>query len=194
PPAGDVHLVDTLVADIAVPVVPVPVPLVVEAVLVERPRGRGAEPEVIVHSRRDRAVRLLADRGALLVAEAASDLDLPQLASADVFEPFPEPWSRAGLGTVLDDPVVLPRGLDDLPALPERVAERLLHVDVLARLDGPDGLEGVPLVGRGDGHRVDRPVLEEQTEVLEVPRPLPGLLLQELQGLADDPLIDVADR
>ena len=51
-PAGDVHLVDALVAEVAVAVVPDPVPVVVEPVGVERPLGRGAEPEVVVDARR----------------------------------------------------------------------------------------------------------------------------------------------
>ena len=62
PPAGDVHLVDALVADVAVAVVPVPVPLVVEAVRVERPLGRGAEPEVVIDPFGHGRIGLVADR------------------------------------------------------------------------------------------------------------------------------------
>ncbi len=47
-PAGDVHLVDALVADLAVAGVPKPVPLVMDQILVVRLRGGRAEPEVVV--------------------------------------------------------------------------------------------------------------------------------------------------
>src|SRR6185436_9701938 len=79
-PAGLVHLVDALVADVAVAGVPAPVPVVVERVRIERPFRRGAQPQVEVDALRDRAFGLLADRAAPLVAEAARDLDGAQLA------------------------------------------------------------------------------------------------------------------
>ncbi|MEZ5365980.1 MAG: hypothetical protein R2748_27515 [Bryobacterales bacterium] len=47
-PAHDVELVDALVAELAVAVVPLPVPLVVQAQLRERAVGRGAFPEVVM--------------------------------------------------------------------------------------------------------------------------------------------------
>ena len=47
-PAGDVHLVDALVADVAVAEVPEPVPVVMDEVGVIRLLGRRAEPEVEV--------------------------------------------------------------------------------------------------------------------------------------------------
>ena len=71
------------------------------------------------------------------------------------------------MGADLDDPVVLPRGLDHRPALGDRHRQRLLDVDVLARLAGGDHLDRVPVVGRGDHHRVDVLAIEERPEVLD---------------------------
>src|SRR5205823_10932571 len=85
-PAGDVHLVDALVAQVAVAGVPLPVPVVVELVLVERLHRRRAAPEVIVHALRHHPGRQRADTGAALVAEAAGDLHLPDLPGVDVVD------------------------------------------------------------------------------------------------------------
>ena len=52
-----------------------------------------------------------------------------------------------------------------LPALPDVVGERLFHVDVLAGLARPYGRQGVPVVGRGDGDRIDLLVVERLAEV-----------------------------
>ena len=52
-----------------------------------------------------------------------------------------------------------------LPAFPDVVRDGLLDVDVLAGLAGPDGVEGVPVVGRGDGDGVDVLVLQQLADV-----------------------------
>ena len=72
----------------------------------------------------------------------------------------------AALGAVLDDPVVLAGGLDGDPALVDVVAARLLDVDVLAGLAGPDGHQRVPVVGRGDRDGVEVLVVEHAADVL----------------------------
>ena len=67
---------------------------------------------------------------------------------------------------VWHDPVVLAGGLDHPPAFADVVADRLLDVDVLARLAGPDRGQGVPVVRRGDRDGVDVLVVEDLAEVL----------------------------
>ena len=57
-----------------------------------------------------------------------------------------------------------------LPALEDVVADRLLDVDVLARLAGPDRRQRVPVVRRGDRDGVDLVVVEDPAEVLDVLR------------------------
>ena len=52
-------------------------------------------------------------------------------------------------------------------ALPHVVAHRFLDVDMLARLGRPNGDERMPVVGRGDGDRVKRAVLERLANVGE---------------------------
>src|SRR5262249_47794829 len=49
-PAGNIDLVDTLIAEIAVAGIPEPVPVVMETILAELALGSGAGPEVVVDS------------------------------------------------------------------------------------------------------------------------------------------------
>src|SRR5262249_8218879 len=74
--AGYVDFVDCLIADVTVAGVPDPVPVVVEAILGERLHRRGAGPEVVMDAGRNRLRSGPADRGAPLVAEAASHVDI----------------------------------------------------------------------------------------------------------------------
>ena len=67
----------------------------------------------------------------------------------------------------LDDPLVLPRGLDHRPALGDRHREWLLDIYVLACLAGGDHLDRVPVVGRGDHDSVDILAIEDRAEILD---------------------------
>ena len=75
-PAGDVDAVDAVVAELAGPPVPEPVPVVVEPVRDEGPVGGGALPHRVIDARRDRAGLAVADRLALLVDPGAGHADL----------------------------------------------------------------------------------------------------------------------
>ena len=74
---------------------------------------------------------------------------------------------------------------------PFRDAQRggLLDIDILPGLAGVDGLQGVPVVGRGDDHGVHVLQLEELAVVLE---PL-GVGADLLRGKVEVGLVDVAD-
>ncbi len=71
----------------------------------------------------------------------------------------------AALRAVLHDDAVFLLSLDRDAAFDHVVAHRLFDVDVLARLRSPDGDQRVPVVGSGDGDRVDRAVFEELADV-----------------------------
>ena len=161
-PASDVHLVDALVAEVAVAGVEDPMPVVVQALPHQGLPWRRAAPEVVV----DRRVDLLcafhpADALARLVAEAAGELNLAEMTFVHPGQRLLDRGRRADLGAGLDDPVVLRGRVDDLAALPDVVGNGLLQVNVLARLAGPHGLQRVPVVRRRDGHRVDVVALQE---------------------------------
>ena len=76
---------------------------------------------------------------------------------------------EAGLGAILGadlhDAVVFRGGGDHLAAFPDGVAHRLFNVDVFAGLTGPDGEEGVPVVGRDDEDGVDVGAGEERARI-----------------------------
>ena len=65
----------------------------------------------------------------------------------------------------LDDAVVLAGRLDHGAAFLDGEADGLLDIDVLAGLAGPDGLQSVPVIRRGDGDGVDVLVLNQLAEV-----------------------------
>ena len=108
----------------------------------------------------------MADRAARLVAEPLGHVDLAELARAEERDRVLDALVAAALRAGLDDPVVLPRGLDHPPAFAHVVADRLLDVHVLAGLAGPDRRQRVPVVRRGDRDRVDRLVVEHPADVL----------------------------
>ncbi len=65
----------------------------------------------------------------------------------------------------LDHAARLASHLHHLSPFVDRLRERLLAVDVLAGPAGHDRLQRVPVVGRGDQHRVDIRLIEDLAEV-----------------------------
>ncbi len=65
---------------------------------------------------------------------------------------------------------MLPRRLDHGATLGDGDRQRLLDIHILAGLAGGDGLDGVPVVGRGDDERVDVRTVEQHAEVLHSDR------------------------
>ena len=90
------------------------------------------------------------------------------------------------LGTAGDDAVVLSGRGDDLPALHQREGERLLTVDIFARLAGVDRHSGVPMVRGGDRNDVQIGHLVHLFVVLEG--------LNTILAIGGEPAgIDIAD-
>ena len=147
----------------AAAVVPEVAPVEVEAVRVVRPlRGR-AEPEVVVEARQGGAesggdaepelVGRPSRRRALMI--------VPEHARADDLDDAAVVVARVDQVPHLGDAAVLGRGVGHRPPLADPVREGLLAVDVLARLAGEDRRDRVPVVGRGDDHRVDVLAVED---------------------------------
>src|SRR5437899_2802333 len=88
---------------------------------------------------------------------------------------------RAGLA----DAVVVAGELDDAPSLADVVADRLFDIYVLAGLDGPDRGQCVPVVRRGDAHRVNRRIVHDPPQILHDARLDPLRHLRRLHGPAD---------
>src|SRR5207247_2452046 len=67
-PAGDIHLMNALVAEVAVAVVPDPMPVVMKSLSADRRHRRRAAPEIVIDVRRRRLRSVhFADAGAALV-------------------------------------------------------------------------------------------------------------------------------
>src|SRR5262249_6809833 len=103
-PAGLVHLVDALVAQVSVAGVPHQVPVVRQPLAHQRLLRGGPAPEVVVDRLGDRRLLLhLADAGAELVAQAARQLDLAELARVQEGDGLAHPLVAAALGAGLAD-------------------------------------------------------------------------------------------
>ena len=113
-PAGNVHLMHPLVADLAVAEVPEPVPVVVNQIFVVRLLRRGPEPKVEVQPLRWRLRRFQSDAPPRLAGVAVRNQQpaiLPAVDGRDLPGPL-----RVGaiLRAVLDDATVLPRASTSL--------------------------------------------------------------------------------
>src|SRR5690348_9471192 len=119
---------DALVAQIAIAVIPEPVPVVMKSVAGELVQRRRAEPEVVVHARGHRLDRLAADGVAPLEAQPARHIDLADNALAQLLGGLARD-ARAAIGAVLHQAVVLLSRGDDLPRLEHVVRARFLYVN-----------------------------------------------------------------
>ena len=192
-PSRLVDLVNALVADVAVPGIPEPMPVVMEAVLRERALRCRAEPEVVIDAGRHRLDGRLADGVAPLVAEPARHVQLTDLAAAHAFDRLAQRRVRSVLAALLDHAVVLAGRGDDLLRLEDVVRARLLDVDVLACLAGPDRLQRVPVIRRGNRHGVDVLALEHLAEVRVHRRSADAFRVERIHLVADVGFVHIAE-
>jgi hypothetical protein len=146
--------VDALIADVAVPIVEIPVPVVMKPVFAERSIRRGAFPQIVVYAIGNRLVRGTTDGVAPFIAKSLSVVDLADVSLAQELNRFLERFAATALGSVLDDTLVLRRP-PPICVLRRRYASRFFDVDILARLAGPDAHDGMPVIGGGDGYRIE---------------------------------------
>ncbi len=170
-PASDVHLVGTLVADVAAPGVPHPVPNVVQLGAMQWHHVGRAAPQIVVHSIRHRigtvrsVYNAVGPGAAPFVTEAANPFDLADVAFTNPCKRRRMSLGRTLLRTDLHDAVVLAGGLHHFAAFPNLVRSGLFDVNVFTRLAGPDGRQRVPVVRRGRGDRVDVLAVEQLSHV-----------------------------
>ena len=120
----------------------------------------------------------------------AHQADLAELAGAEVFVACLDVvGARPLLRAHLADTLVHARRADDLGAFFHAEGERLLHVDVLAGVEGVDRDRRVPVVRRRDDHRVQPGHLQQLAMVAEQFR-----ARRERLALFGARAIDVADR
>ena len=161
---------DALVADVAIAEIPEPMPVVMNKIRVERLFRRGAGPDVEVELGWRSGDRFVANAPARLAAIALGDQELAVFAALNNCRQTRSVSIRAALRPVLNDAVVFAGGLDALASLENIVATRLLHVNIFARLAGPDCLERMPVVRRGDRDGINFFTLKKFAEVAKLLR------------------------
>src|SRR5205823_1334619 len=100
----------------------------------------------------DRSPRRAGFTQPALVAQAARHQQLAELTRLDDLDHLRHFVAAAALRAVLHNAAVTLGGLDGDAAFMDIVAAGLFDVDVLPSLAAPDGHEGMPMVGRGDGN------------------------------------------
>ena len=125
----------------------------------------GAEPAVVVETGGDRLHRLRRARRAVVII-AVQRLELAEHAAAGDVHAEAKTRDAAPLGAALvDGPEPLHR-IGHGPALGDRQRDRLFAVDVLAGLGRFDGDDRVPMVRRGDQHRVEIAAGEDLAKIV----------------------------
>ena len=150
-PACNVHLVDSLVAQIAIACWPHPMPIVVQPFAHERLHRRGTAPEIIIDPVRDWLRTIdFSNAGPPLVTKTAGNQNLSQVAGLHPLNCFANPGAGTALRSCLHNFVVRARELNELPAFPNVVTNRLFYIDIFAGLNSPNRRQGVPMIRRGD--------------------------------------------
>ena len=193
-PAPHVHLVNALIAEVAVAGGPDPMPIIVQLLAHQRLFRRRAIPQVVVNARRNRLRAIhFADAGAALVAQAARAQDFPDVAFPHPLNAFSHAAARARLRAGLHDAVKLAGHLDDPATFPNVVGDRLLDIHILAGLHRPDGSERVPMVRRRKADDVNILVLQQLADVA-IGFNLLAQVLVFLHLAVKDGLVHVAKR
>ena len=187
-PSRQVHLVNALVADVTAAVIPVPVPVIVEAVAIEWVLRGGAKKEVIVdfaeviagvtgHLATTNGERVLLAFGhrpvgipsyvvTRLVAQALNHVYFAEFALVQKLHSLPDVFAGAALEADFNNAVVPACGLDHLSAFPDVMGAGFFHVDMLSGLAGPYREKGMPMIRGGGGDGVDVLVLEDAAEIV----------------------------
>ncbi len=179
-PLCQVQLVGALVVEIAVTCLPEPMPVVGSVIVMVVLNDGGPFPEVPVEARRRLLHGLVPDAPSRLAAVAIRDLQPGQLARLERLVEAGNPRVATALRAVLHDNAVLLLGFHRDPAFRHIVAERLFNIHMLASLCPPDRHQAVPMVGRGDGDRIDARVLQHPADIADAlsGQAPSGLLLQ----------------
>ena len=127
--------------------------------------GGGADPEVPIEIGRGLGDGFEAEGVSAAGEEEVALVDVTNDAGVEEFDGFAEGSPPAALGAAGGDAVVLAGGFDELGAFEDVVRDRLFDVNIFAGLHGPDGGEGMPMVGGGDGDGVDGFVIESAAHV-----------------------------
>ena len=146
-----------LVAEVAVAVRSLPVPVVVEPASGQLRIGvlSRSAPQIEVDFRRDLVVAECSDRLSTFVAQAASKLDITDSAAVQEGESFVQRLARSALSSDLADAFVFASGGDQCGTFRDVMADGLFNVRVLAGLHRPHAAQSVPVVGSRRADRIN---------------------------------------
>src|SRR3954469_14902765 len=114
-------------------------PVVMQPLAHQRFHRRGTTPEIVIDSRRNLLRPIdFPDTRTALIAEAAREHDFSKIPLPHPLDRFPNPGAGTNLCTGLDYLLVVPREIYQLSPFPNIVGNRLLDVDIFARLYRPD--------------------------------------------------------
>src|SRR5439155_14577254 len=147
-PATNVRRVDVVVPQLAVARVPEPVPIIMKLWTREWNHRCRPHPEVVIDARGNFTMSGSADGLAPPIDKAAGQFHVAEFAVVNVLDGLGQRAVGTVLRSALADAAQLARHLHDPAAFADIVADRLLDIDILARLHGPDGGQRVPVVRR----------------------------------------------
>src|SRR5262245_43304789 len=137
-PTREIHLMNALVAQIAVAVIPDPMPFIMHRavsrrVAIRRYQGRRTGPQIVIDAGWNRLwTGCLANAVASLVTEPARRNDFAKLTRTHPRNGFCHAFAGTYLNTRLDHAFVFFGRGRQLPAFPDIVRDRLLNIDVFA--------------------------------------------------------------
>src|SRR5579884_3495199 len=153
---------------------------------VERFHRSRPGPEVVIDGLRDRLRSgCLADTRSPFVAQTAGHLELAKVTSLQEGDGLAQAFTAATLRARLTNLAMLAGGFDNSPTFTDIVANRLFDIHILAGLDGPDGGQGMPVIGHRDGDDVDVLVIEDATQILLILGGGALRLFGDSHGIAD---------
>lgn len=139
-------------------------------------------------------IRVLPDVPTWLVAEPASHVDVPDAPFMQKLDRCPGILAGPILEPDLHQYVIGASRMDHLATLPQLVAGRLFHVDVLPSLRRPDSSERVPVVRGRETDSVDLRILKDAPHVVFGLRLVVVLLAHFTNPVGEEVLVDVTER
>jgi hypothetical protein len=165
-PSADIHLVDTLVAEIAVACWPDPMPIIVQSLAHQGFFGSRSAPKIVVDGWRNRRRTIhFSNAGPAFIAQTPRADNLAKVSVAYPLNALSNAAAGTALGARLNNAIVFACSEDSLTAFPNLMRNGLFDVDILARLDGPNGTERMPVVRSGKSNRVDIFVVEQLADI-----------------------------
>ena len=195
-PPADIHLMDALVAEVAIAGAPDPMPVVVQLAAAQGVFFGGAAPEIVVHiGRQGLGSAGFAYAGAALIAEPPRYGDLSQIALRYPFHGFGYTLAAAAaLGAGLHDALVLAGCLDELASFPNVMRHWLFQIHITSALDRPNSTQGMPVVRGGDRYGVDVLGFQQLADVPVAFHIAAGFFAHLCYLPVENFLIDIAQR